>query len=90
MGAITGIVFVKRIPIGGAAAGALVKEVWKVPPSTDGDTQTLALPYIKNVLSVTGPVTAVVPNLVEHALDVTTIATIDSSTMSYIEIIGTE
>jgi hypothetical protein len=90
MSAITGIVFVKRIPIGGAAAGALVKEIWKVPASTDGDTQTLALPFISNVLSVTGPVTAVVPNLVAHALDVTTIATIDASTMSYIEIIGTE
>jgi hypothetical protein len=90
MAAITGCVFVKRIPLGSAAAGALVGELWKVPASTDGDTQTLALPHIKTVLAVIGAACAVVPNTVEHALDITTVATVDASNMAYLLVIGTE
>jgi hypothetical protein len=89
MAALTTCAFVKRIPLT-ATAGGLVIEVWKIVPSTDGDTQTLALPFIKTVLAVVGPVTATIPNTVDHALDVITIATIDASTLSHALVIGTE
>jgi hypothetical protein len=89
MAAITGIVWVKTVPFMGAHAGGLLMEVWKVPASSDGDTQTLALPDISNVLAVVGPACAVVPNVTSHALDVITTSTIDASNMSHLLIIGT-
>jgi hypothetical protein len=91
MAAITGIVFVKRVPVGGAVAGALVKEIWKIPASTAGDTQTLALPHIKTVLSITGNASATVQAVAgDGLLPVTTLATVAASNFTYLEIIGTE
>jgi hypothetical protein len=81
--------FVKRIPIGGAVAGALVIEVWKVPASTDADTQTLALPHIKTVLAIVGPL-EMVAQTVDRSIDVITIATVDASNFTHALIIGTE
>jgi len=88
MAAITGIVFVKRIPHS-AAAGGLVREIWKVPASTAGDTQTLALPHIKTVLSVSPPL-QMVAQTADHSVDVKTTATIAASNFSHAEIWGTE
>lgn len=88
MAAITTITFVRRIPLT-ATAGGLVAEVWKVPASTDADTQTLALPHIKTVLAIVGPL-EMVAQTVEHAVAVTTIATVDASNFSHALIIGTE
>ncbi len=90
MAAITGIKFVKRIPLT-ATAGGLVVEVWNVPASTDGDTQTLALAHIKTVLAIIGPLTmAAQANPSIGSIDVTTISTVDASTSTYALIIGTE
>lgn len=88
MAAITGIVFRKRIPLT-ATAGGLVMELWRVPASTAGDTQTLALPHIKTVLSITG-IASYVAQTVDHAIDVTTSATVAASNFSDLIIIGTE
>lgn len=92
MAAITGIKFVKRVPgVGGATAGAIVREIWQIPASTAGDTQTLALPFIKTVLSVTGIVSATAQAAAgDGLLPVTTLATVGSSNFAYIEIVGTE
>lgn len=91
MAAITGIVFVKRVPINSAVAGGLVMEIWRIPASTAGDTQTLALPHIKTVLSVTGIASATAQAAAgDGLLPVTTSVTVAASNFSYLIIIGTE
>jgi len=88
MATITGIVFVKRIPLT-AVAGGLVIEVWKVPASTDADTQDLVLPHIKTVLGIVGPL-EMVAQTADSAITVITTATIDASNFTHALIIGTE
>lgn len=88
MAAITGIIFVKRIPLT-ATAGGLVMEVWKIPASTAGDTQTLALPHISTVLSLAGDA-SMTAQATAHSIDVTTLATVAASNFTYLHIIGTE
>ena len=56
MAAITGIVFVGKIPWPSAGPGCLEAEVWRVPASTAADTQTLTAKYLSKVLYVIGPV----------------------------------
>lgn len=88
MAAITGIVWKKTIPLGSAAAGGLLIEVWNVPTSTAGDTQTLALPHIGTVLAACG--ISYAAQGTTHSLDVTTLATVGSSKSTDVYIIGTE
>ncbi len=91
MAAITGILFVKKIPIGGAAAGALVAELWKIPASTAGDTQSLPLRHIKNVLAVVGGASATAQAAAgDGILPVTTTVTVAASNFTYLYVIGTE
>lgn len=88
MAAITGVIFRKRIPLT-ATAGGLVMELWRVPASTAGDTQTLALPHIKTVLSITG-IASYVAQTADNSIAITTLATVAASNFSEILIIGTE
>lgn len=91
MAAITSIAFVKRIPIGGAVAGALVAEIWRIQASTAGDTQTLALRHIKTWLAVIGDASATAQAAAGDGLcAVTTLATVAASNFTYLYIIGTE
>lgn len=63
--------------------------MWKVPAQTDADTQTLALPHIKTVLAIVGPL-EMVAQTADNSVAVTTIATVDASNFSHALIIGTE
>lgn len=88
MSAITGIVFTgTTIQLGGPAPGALVAEIWKIPASTDGDTQTLTLPYVKTVKALVG-CADMAAQATDNSIDVTTTATVDSSTFTYLLVIG--
>lgn len=90
MAALTTIKFVKRVP-NTATAGALVHEYWQIPASTAGDTQSLALTSIKNVLAVVGNASATAQAAVgDGLLPVTTLATVAASNFTYLDIIGTE
>jgi hypothetical protein len=85
------IKFLKRIPLGGATAGALVMEVWQVQASTAGDTASLALPHIKQVLSMSGNASRTAQAAAgDGVLPVTTLATVAASNFSDLYIIGTE
>lgn len=89
MAAITGIVFTGTVlQLGGPTPGGLVGELWKVPASTDADTQTLALPYVKTVVAIVGALEHAAQTA-DNSIDVTTIATVDSSNFTYALIIGT-
>lgn len=90
MAAVVGT-FVKRIPLGGAAAGALVAEIWSIPASTAGDTQSVALRYIKTVLACIGDVTHTAQAAAgDGLLPITTLDTVAASNFTEIMIIGTE
>lgn len=56
MAAITGIVYVGKIPWPSAGPGTLMAEVWRIPASTAADTQTLTAKFLSKVLYVIGPV----------------------------------
>lgn len=90
MAAITGILYSKRIPLS-SAAGGLVMEIWKIPASTAGDTQTLALRGIKQVVSITGVASRTAQAATgDGLLPVTTLATVAASNFADLIIIGTE
>jgi hypothetical protein len=57
MAAITGIVqFGPPLRWGQAAGKTIIAEVWRVPASTAGDTQTIVSTYISNFIGVIGGV----------------------------------
>lgn len=56
MAAITGIVYVGRIPWPSAGPGALTAEIWRCPASTAADTQTITAKFLSKILYVIGPV----------------------------------
>jgi hypothetical protein len=76
MGAITGIVSTGVIPWGNAAASGLIAQVFQVPASTAGDTQTIVANRLSKVLYVIGPVshTAITTNSVALITSVTVAA----------------
>jgi len=73
MAAITGIVSTGVIPWGNAAASGLIAQVFQVPASTAGDTQTIVANRLSKVLYVIGPVshTAITTNSVALITSVT-------------------
>lgn len=91
MAAITSII-VTGAPIhwGNAAGRAIIAEVWRIPASTAGDTQTLVSNYIAEVIAVQGPVsyTALVPNESGVSIPVTTLNTIAASNFANVLVIG--
>ena len=56
MGAITSMVKVGQLPWGNAAASGLVAEVWQLPASTAGDTQTITARTLSKINWIVGPV----------------------------------
>jgi hypothetical protein len=76
MGAITGIVSTGVIPWGNAAASGLIAQVFQIPASTAGDTQTIVANRLSKVLYVLGPVshTAITTNSVPLITSVTVAA----------------
>jgi len=76
MAAITGIVSTGVIPWGNAAASGLIAQVFQVPASTAGDTQTIVANRLSKVLYVIGPVshTAITTNSVALITSVTVAA----------------
>jgi hypothetical protein len=57
MAAITGIVSTGRIiPLPSSTPGGLVGEVWRVPASTAGDTQTITSLLLRQIVAILGPV----------------------------------
>lgn len=87
MGAITGIVYVGKIPWGNANSGALIAEVWRVPASTAADTQTLVAKFLKKILYVVGPVSFTVL-AGANSVDVITSVTVAASNFVDILLIG--
>lgn len=73
MGAITGIVSTGVIPWGNAAASGLIAQVFQIPASTAGDTQTITANRLAKVLYVVGPAshTAITTNSVALITSVT-------------------
>lgn len=56
MGAITGIVSTGRIiPMPSSTPGGLVAELWQIPASTAGDTQTITSQFLREIVGVIGP-----------------------------------
>lgn len=76
MAAITGIVSTGVIPWGNAAASGLIAQVFQIPASTAGDTQTVVANRLSKVLYVIGPVshTAITTNSVALITSVTVAA----------------
>lgn len=76
MGAITSIVSTGVIPWGNAAASGLIAQVFQLPASTAGDTQTIVANRLAKVLYVIGPVshTAITTNSVALITSVTVAA----------------
>lgn len=56
MAAVTSVFVSKFMVPGAGAPGGLMGEVWRVPASTAGDTQTITPKFIRQVLFVLGPV----------------------------------
>lgn len=86
MAAITGIVSKGRlVPWGAPVPGGLYAEVWQIPASTAGDTQTLTSNLLSEILYVNGvPHTAPVNNTVA----VTTPNTVAASNFQEFFVIG--
>ena len=88
MGAITGIIFEGvLLQAGGPTSGGLVTEVWKIPASTAGDTQTLTLPYVKTVKALVGNA-SMTAQTTDNSIAVTTLATVAASNFNYLYITG--
>lgn len=77
MGAITGIVSTGVIPWGNAAASGLIAQVFQIPASTAGDTQTIVANRLSKVLYVVGPVTHTA--ITTNSVAVTTGTTVGAS-----------
>jgi hypothetical protein len=56
MGAITSMVKVGQLPWGNAAASGLQAEIWQLPASTAGDTQTITARTLAKINWIVGPV----------------------------------
>lgn len=87
MAAITGILFIKKIALGGAVTGGLIGEIWRVPASAAADTQTLVCRYITNVLAVIGNAQYTAPTA--GSIPALTLDTVAASSFADILIIGT-
>lgn len=80
-------VFKRLIPFGGGGQvpGGLHAEVWSIPASTDGDTQTITARFLTEILYVVGANHAAPSG---NTVAITTLATVDSSTTNEILVIG--
>lgn len=87
MAAITGIVFKRKVVL--PSATGLIGEVWQVPASTAGDTQTLTLPYIRTVVGVIGILSHTAQSA-DNSIACTTLATVAASNFSEVLIVGTK
>lgn len=91
MAAITGIVqFGPPIRWGNAAGKAIIAEVWKIPASTAGDTQTLASTNISDYIGICGILSATAVTNTESGVSVacTTLATVAASNFAFVLLIG--
>lgn len=91
MAAITGIIITgPPIRWGNANGKAIIAEVWRVPASTAGDTQTLTSTNIAKLIAVTGDVsyTAVTDNEAGISIPVTTLDTVAASNFVNVLVIG--
>lgn len=90
MAAITGIVATGQIiPLPSATPGGLVAEVWRVPASTAGDTQTLTSLRLRKIIGVlgNGSYTALAG---ANSVDITTSDTVAASNFTDLWLIGYE
>lgn len=91
MGAITSIAqFGPPIRWGNAGGKAIIAEVWKIPASTAGDTQTITSTNIANFIGIVGNAECTAVTNTENGVSValTTLATVAASNFSYILLIG--
>lgn len=90
MGAITGIVATGEIiPLPSATPGGRVAEVWRVPASTAGDTQTLTSSRLRQITGVLGNGSHTVL-AGANQVAVTTLDTVAADNFSYLWLIGYE
>lgn len=90
MAAITGIVATgQMIPMPSATPGGLMAEVYRVPASTAGDTQTLTSQRLRQIVGVlgNGSYTALAG---ANAAAITTLATVAASNFAELWLIGYE
>lgn len=87
MAAITGIVYVGKIPWSNANSGALIAEVWRIPASSAADTQTIVAKFLKKILYIIGPVSFTVLGGANSAALITSV-TVAASNFVDILVIG--
>lgn len=91
MAAITSIAqFGPPIRWGNAAGKAIIAEVWRIPASTAGDTQTIVSTYISDFIAVIGPATHTAVTNTEAGVSValTTGVTVGASNFVEILLVG--
>lgn len=76
--------------LGNAVGRAVIKEYWRVPASTAGDTQTIVSPNIAQVIAVTGNAqhTAVTDAETGSSIPLTTLDTVSASNFAWVEVTG--
>lgn len=91
MGAITGIVPTGAhfaLGTGGSVPGGLWAEVWSVPASTAGDTQTITPNYVSPLFTIGGSVENTVIAAGATTVALTTLATIAASNFATFLVVG--
>lgn len=86
MAAITGIVFVGKIPWSNAASSGLIAEVWRIPASTAADTQAITARFLSKILYIIGPVSHTA--LTDNTAALITSVTVAGSNFIEILVIG--
>lgn len=86
MGAITSIAqFGPPIRWGNAAGKAIIAEVWRVPASTAGDTQTITSVNIAEFIAVIGPVSHTAVTDSEAGVSVPLITSVTVAASNFVE-----
>lgn len=88
MAAITSIAqFGPPIRWGNAAGKAIIAEVWRIPASTAGDTQTITSNHISNFIGVIGPASHTAVTNTESGVAVALITSVTIAASNFIEIL---
>lgn len=86
MAAITSIAqFGPPIRWGNAAGKAIIAEVWRVPASTAGDTQTIVSTYIADFIAIIGPCSHTAVTNSEAGVSVALITSVTVAASNFVE-----
>lgn len=86
MAAITSVAqFGPPIRWGNAGGKAIIAEVWRVPASTAGDTQTITSINIANFIGIVGPVSHTAVTNAESGVSVALITSVTVAASNFVE-----